>query len=150
MAKKWSLARIARTLHRCKAWVHKWQQRYRARGLEGLYDLKRSGRPAFLDRDQKADFVRRIQLGPEQDDSISVFTARTIRDVLAAEFTCNYSMSGVYNLLKRLKFKRIRPRPRHEKRSSCYGALEKQDSTFGSSQSSTGASRQNLRNLVSG
>ncbi len=115
MEKKWSLSRTARKLHRSKTWVQKWRQRYKTLGVQGLYDLQRSGRPSLLDGSKEIDFIERLQLGPQKQDAVSVFRGKVIKEILSLEFCCKYSLSGVYNLLRRLNFKRIRPRPRHEK-----------------------------------
>lgn len=62
-----------------------------------------------------ASFKARIQNGPIASDPVSSFNGSYIKEILAKEFECNYSESGVYKLLARLGFSKIKPRPRHEK-----------------------------------
>ena len=38
----------AKTLHHCTTWVRKWVSRFEGHGLDGLYDLPRSGRPRTI------------------------------------------------------------------------------------------------------
>lgn len=95
--------------------MSKWGNRYRDLGIEGLNDLPRSGRPSTLLREFESSFVDRVQAGPLDCDGVSVLKAKSIRDFLGNEFGASYSLSGVYGLLSRLNFARIKPRPRHEK-----------------------------------
>lgn len=77
--------------------------------------MPRSGRPTILNKDLESKFINRVQKGVLQQDGVSVLKAKSIRDFLASEFGADYSLSGVYDLLQRLKFSRIKPRPQHEK-----------------------------------
>ena len=42
---KQHIVNVAKELHRCRAWAYKWYKRYNDKGLEGLKDKERSGRP---------------------------------------------------------------------------------------------------------
>ena len=46
----------ATTVHHCKTWVRKWVNRFEAQGVDGLYDLPRSGRPRIISK-QKMDNI---------------------------------------------------------------------------------------------
>ena len=113
--KNFSLSRIADQLHRCKSLVSKWQARYKTEGISGLYDKARSGRPPKLTKDQEDTLKAKIQSGPIEADDVSVFRGKSLRHLIENDFSKTYSISGLYALLKRLKFRRIKPRPRHEK-----------------------------------
>ena len=93
----------------------KWQDRYRKLGIKGLYDLPRSGRPTTLPITKEKALIDRIQSGPIETDDVSVLRGKSIKGILESEFGCTYSLSGVYDFLRRLKFKKIKPRPKHEK-----------------------------------
>lgn len=59
--------------------------------------------------------MERIQNRALASDEVSVLRGRFIKRILEVEFHALYSISGVYSLLKRLSFTRVRPRPQHEK-----------------------------------
>lgn len=40
----------AKTLHHCTNWVRKWVERFEESGLDGLYDLPKSGRPRIISK----------------------------------------------------------------------------------------------------
>ncbi len=44
------LEHTAQTLHRCTNWVRKWVDRFEEYGLDGLYDLPKSGRPGIISK----------------------------------------------------------------------------------------------------
>lgn len=109
------MSKVADRLHRSKAWVSKWHDRYKKLGVQGLYDYPRSGRPTILPASLEGKFIDRVQSGPTPADEVSAFRGRFIKKILNSEFNLSYSLSGVYDLLRRLDFKKIKPRPRHEK-----------------------------------
>ena len=113
--KKWPLSRIGAELGFCKSWVSKWINRYKNLGIEGLFDKPRSGHPNHLTQEQEEILKTRIQSGPTKDDTISVFRGHSIKDFVASQFKITFSLSGIYSIIKRLGFKKIKPRPRHEK-----------------------------------
>ena len=60
-------------------------------------------------------FCRRIASGPSKQDSVSVLNGPTIKRLLEREYGVIYSLWGVYNLLHRLGYSCLCPRPQHEK-----------------------------------
>jgi len=95
--------------------VIKWLDRYQELGVEGLFDFPRSGRNKKLSEKDELLLISRIQNGAREGDEVSVFKAWNIRDLIENEFGVKYAKSSIYNLLKRLNFTRIKPRPKHEK-----------------------------------
>ena len=106
---------IARRVNHSKSWVLKWCSRYKALGVEGLFDKARSGCPPKLLRHKEKSFIERVQKGATTNDPVSVFKGRYIKEILQNEYGVSYSTSGVYDLLRRCKFTRIKPRPCHQK-----------------------------------
>jgi len=51
-----NIEHTAITLHRCTNWVRKWVSRFEEHGLDGLYDLPRSGRPRTISK-KRMDFI---------------------------------------------------------------------------------------------
>jgi len=95
--------------------VQKWVRRYNHQGIEGLQDAPRPGQPTKLPRSQEDAFCCRLDAGPSQQDGISVLNGPAIRQLLEREFGVVYSLRGVYDLLHRLGYSCLCPRPQHEK-----------------------------------
>lgn len=108
---------IARMLGRSRKFVQRWAYAYRDGGIDAIGEKPRSGRPTKLPRDQEEAFRQRMLAGPIPGTDADVCTLRgkdAVR-VLEAEFGVAYSLDGVYDLLHRLGFSCLRPRPRHRK-----------------------------------
>ena len=98
--------------------IRRWVERYNRDGLDALTDAPRSGRPPKLPRDQEQTFKDRIDAGPTEDDlvqSISVMHGKDYQRILEKEFGKLYSLNGVYELMHRLGYAWLMPRPQHEK-----------------------------------
>ncbi len=98
--------------------IRRWVERYNRDGLDALTDAPRSGRPPKLPRDQEQTFKDRIDAGPTEDDlaqSISVMHGKDYQRILEKEFGKLYSLNGVYELMHRLGYSWLMPRPQHEK-----------------------------------
>ena len=55
---------VAQELHKSRAWAYKWYKRYNDKGIEGLKDKPRSGRPSLV----KHDLM--IKIRKEMEDRI--------------------------------------------------------------------------------
>jgi len=92
-------------------WVHKYNQHL----IDGLKDKPRPGQPTKLLRIDEPRFCKRIDAGPTEKDGVSVLNGPAIRRILEREFGVLYSTQGLYDLLHRLGYSRLCPRPQHEK-----------------------------------
>lgn len=63
-------------LNRSRPWATKWLRRFRKRGLEGLRDADRAGRPPKLDHDTAVLLKRKIR------SSRSGWTVTGVREVI--------------------------------------------------------------------
>jgi len=106
---------IGKQLGYTMRWVQKWVGRYNRKGLEGLYDLPRSGQPTKLKPKDQQAFRQRIEAGATAKDKVCVLRGRDFQQILGQEFGTDYSLGGVYGLLQRLGYSCLRPRPRHRK-----------------------------------
>ncbi|MBN2020117.1 MAG: winged helix-turn-helix domain-containing protein [Sedimentisphaerales bacterium] len=95
--------------------VQQWVRRYNKDGIAGLPDKPRSGQPTKLPRHREQAFCMRIEAGPTIADGISVLNGAAIQRLLEREFGVIYSFRGVYDLLYRLGYSCLCPRPQHEK-----------------------------------
>lgn len=104
---------IAGQLRRSRAFVQRWVYAYRDHGLDGIRARKPPGRPPSLSPAQERAFAARVEDGAQLGDGVSTLRAKQFRRILKLEYGKGYSISGVYNLLHRLGFSRLQPRPRH-------------------------------------
>jgi transposase len=95
--------------------IQQWVQKYNNGGIEELKDKPRPGKPTKLPRQMERKFCHRIAAGPSKQDGVSVLNGPAIRRLLEREFGVVYSLWGVYDLLHRLRFSCLCPRPQHEK-----------------------------------
>ena len=93
--------------------LYHWVHRYNAEGVAGLADRPRSGLPPTLPHEQEAAFLARLHAGPSADSGLAAYRGEDVRQLLREEFGAEYSLSGVYALLHRLKQSNLVPRPQH-------------------------------------
>lgn len=95
--------------------VQQWVYRYRDEGLAGLRERPRPGQPKKLAAACEAAFRQRLEAGPTAADGVCTLRGRDIQHILAEEFGAKYSLPGVYDLLHRLGYSCLKPRPQHRK-----------------------------------
>jgi transposase len=95
--------------------VRNWVHRFNREGPGGLADRPRPGRPRTLTPEQEQAFAARLEAGPAEDEGRAAYRGPDATRILAEEFAASYSSSGTYNLLQRLGFASLVPRPRHPK-----------------------------------
>jgi putative transposase len=106
---------IAERLGRSRAFVQRWVYAYRDHGLGGIRARKAPGRTPFLTGEEAERFRDRVTRGAQPEDGIATLRGRELQQILEKEFGKLYSLNGVYNLLHRLGFACLEPRPRHPK-----------------------------------
>jgi transposase len=107
---------VAAIVKRPRKFVQDWVYRYRDYGREGLLPGKQPGRPSMLRPQQVEAFKKRMDAGVTEADGVCTLRGPDIRGILEKEFGCVYSLSGVYDLLKRLDYSSLRPRPSHHRK----------------------------------
>lgn len=95
--------------------IQQWVRKYNKQGINGLKDKPRPGQPTKLPRKAELRFCERIEAAPTKKDGVSVLNGPAIRRILECEFGVVYSMQGLYDLLHRLGYSCLCPRPQHEK-----------------------------------
>lgn len=95
--------------------VRTWVRRYNAAGLGGLLDRPGRGRKGPLTAAQEQRLKERLRAGPTPADGVCSLRGADVRRILAAEFGVLRCLQAVYDLLHRLGFEPLRPRPRHPK-----------------------------------
>ena len=94
--------------------IQQWVCKYNKQGIVGLKDKPRPGTPTKLPRKKELKFQKRIEAGPTKADGVSVLNGPVIRQILEREFGVLYSRQGLYDLLHRLGYSCLCPRPQHE------------------------------------
>jgi transposase len=110
-----SAPQIAQTLARSRRFVQLWVYTYRDHGLEAIGPKPQPGRPSKLPVTQQEPFKERLLAGPTPADGVCSLRAKDAQRILQEEFGVEYTLPGVYDLLHRLGFSYLVPRPRHRK-----------------------------------
>ena len=111
---------IAKALGRARRsvqdWVYAdWVYAYRDGGVDALRPGPRPGRPTKLPRDREGEFKARLDAGPTPADGVCTLRGKDVVAILEREFGVKYSLDGAYDLLERLGYSCLTPRPLHEK-----------------------------------
>lgn len=106
---------IARTLGRSRAFVQRWVYAYRDYGLDAIAPKRQTGRPPNLPPAKETPFKERFLAEPSEADGVCTLRAKEAQRILRDEFGVEYTLGGVYDLLHRLGFSSLTPRPRHRK-----------------------------------
>jgi transposase len=118
---------ITYKLDRSRRFVQAWVYRYRDGGLDNLTERPRPGRPTELKRELEAAVRARIEAGPKDSDGVCTLRGKDIQRILEQEFGAMYTLDGAYDLLHRLGYSCLRPRPRHRKNDPQVMAQWKRD-----------------------
>ena len=104
---------IAARAGRSRQFVDEWVGRYRRGGLDALAPRRQPGARPKLDAGQERQLRQMIDDGPPPADGIAAYNGPILRERLARDFGVLYSLSGTYDLLHRLGYNDLMPRPKH-------------------------------------
>ncbi len=107
-------AQIARTLQCSRRSVQVWVNRYNAEGPDALREKPHTGRPPRIGGPELLRFQQRLEAGPTPEDGLASFYGPDLRRILREEFGVLLSLQAVYDLLHRLGFSSLMPRPQHK------------------------------------
>ena len=106
---------IMQMLGRSKNFVQRWSYAYRDGGIDAIAPQRPTGRPSKLTESQEQQLRQRMLGGPTEDDGVCSLRGKDARRIIEQEFGVQYSLAGVYDLLHRLGFSSLQPRPKHRK-----------------------------------
>ena len=106
---------IAEALGRARRSVQDWVYAYRDGGIDCIQPRPRPGRRPKLPREREAAFKARLDAGPGPQDGVCTLRGKDVVRILEKEFGVKYTLGGVYDLLWRLGYSCLTPRPLHEK-----------------------------------
>ena len=109
-----SAKEIARALSCGQRAAQKWVTRYNQLGPDALREQPRSGRPLRFSGPEVTRLLQRIEAGPTPEEGRSTCYGHDYRRILKDEFGVVMSLQAVYDLLHRLGFSGLMPRPQHK------------------------------------
>ena len=105
---------IARALGCSRRAVQAWVARYNRGGVAALQERPHTGRPPRLAEADVPRFRARLEAGPTPEDGVCTFRCQDLRRILQEEFGVTLRRQAVYDLLHRLGYSSLLPRPQHE------------------------------------
>jgi putative transposase len=106
LADKQHIESVAQELHKSRAWAYKWYKRYKNKGLNGLKNEPRSGRPPLVDKDLM------IKRRKELSDSNIGWDFRQVTDLIQKRTDVKYHEVHIYRLLHKWGFSAKVPQKR--------------------------------------
>jgi transposase len=94
--------------------VKNWVAQYNQGDIAALHERPRSGRPPRLDPQEYPRLKERLDAPPRPEDGVCTLRGREIQRILEQEFGAAMCLQAVYDLLHRLDYSSLMPRPQHE------------------------------------
>ena len=109
-------AEIADKLDTCPEVISHWVGRYKKEGIGGLLEHRKGGNNRIMSYEEEEEFLQQFY-----DDAVQGKVV-TLREIKAAyEEKTGHKLSSfnqIYKLLHRHNWRKIKPRPKHQKRAS--------------------------------
>src|SRR3954469_4969523 len=109
-----SAPEIARALGCSRRAVQTWVAQYNQGGVPALQERPHTGRPPRLAGSDLLRFQERLEAGPKPEDGGCTLRCRDSRRILEEEFGVTLRRQAIYDLLHRLNYSSLMPRPQHE------------------------------------
>jgi transposase len=109
-----SAAAIAQSVGCSRRAVQTWVARYNRGGVAALQERPHTGRPPRLAGPDVLRFRARLEAGPQPEDGVCTLRCQDLRRILQEEFGVTLSRQAIYDLLHRLDYSSLMPRPQHE------------------------------------
>lgn len=107
---------IAGMIGRSPRFVDEWVGRYRrGGGIAALVPKKQPGRRPKLTAEQEAKLKARLDGGPRDADGVCTLRGKDVCRIIEEEFGVTHTLGGIYDVLRRLGYSSLTPRPRHRK-----------------------------------
>ena len=106
---------VALRLGRSPRFVDEWVGRYRRGGPGALRPKKQPGRRPKLTPEQEEQLKARLDAGPREGDGVCTLRGRDACRIIEQEFGVVHTLGGIYDVLRRLGYSSLVPRPRHRK-----------------------------------
>jgi transposase len=103
---------IAKNLGHGRRTVQQWVHDYNVGGVDRLAD-QRGGNHRYLTQEQEEQLRQRLDACATRDDGVCSLRAADVRSIIQQQFGRVYQPTGIYDLLHRLGYSYLCPRPRH-------------------------------------
>jgi transposase len=110
----WTANRIALAMSGSLRAAKNWVARYNRGGIEALRERPRPGRPRAPAPEHYPRLRQRLDAPPRPEDGVCALRAADVRRILEREFGVMRGRQAVYDLLHRLGYSDLMPRPHHE------------------------------------
>lgn len=110
----WTASHVAQSLGCSLRSVKNWVAQYNRGGIEALREQPRPGRPRCLAPEHYPRLKQRLDAPPTPEDGVCALRAADVRRILEREFGVTMGRQAVYDLLHRLGYSDLMPRPHHE------------------------------------
>jgi putative transposase len=110
----YSAPEIARALGCSRRAVQTWVGQYNQGGVPALQERPHTGRPPRLAGPDLLRFQARLEAGPKPEDGVCTFRCQDLCRILEEEFGVTLRRQAMYDLLHRLDYSSLMPRPQHE------------------------------------
>jgi transposase len=107
---------IAATVGRSRQFVDEWARRYRRGGFGAIVPGKARGKRPKLTPEQDALLKARIDAGPRDADGVCTLRGKDIVRIAEEEFGVTHTLGGIYDVLRRLGYSSLAPRPSHRRK----------------------------------
>src|SRR3954453_8813540 len=94
--------------------VKNWVAQYNRGDIAALHERPRSGRPPVLDPREYPRLKQRLDDPPRPEDGVCTLRGLDIRRILEQEFGAPMGLQTGYDLLHRIDYSSLMPRPQHE------------------------------------
>jgi transposase len=94
--------------------VKNWVAQYNQGRIEALHERPRSGRPLRLAPQEYPRLRQRLDALPRPEDGVCTLRGLDVQRILEQEFGIRMGLQAVYDLLHRLGYSSLLPRPQHE------------------------------------
>lgn len=107
---------IAFYLQKPKTTIHDWLKRFEQNNLSNLYDVKQSGKPARLTKQQEKELEEILSSPPEkQNIPFVIWTTNIVQYIILTKFKVEFKVRQVRNIIKKINFTLQTPRQEHRK-----------------------------------
>jgi transposase len=121
---------IAQCVGRSPRFVDEWAGRYRNGGIEALVQKKQPGRKPKLTAEQEKKLKARLDAGALESDEVCSLRGKDICKIIQKEFGVVHTLGGIYDVLKRMGYSSLMPRPRHRKNDPAAMEVFEKDAPF--------------------
>lgn len=107
---------ISSYLQKPKTTIHDWLQRIEHKGLKNLYDIKQSGKPPRLSKNQLKELENILSDPPLKNGlPFVLWVTNLVQYIILKKFNKKFEVRQVRNIIKKINFTLQIPRQEHRK-----------------------------------